>query len=302
MAARNYLQLVNAVLNAFNEVELTSTTFPNTVGFYTEAKNAVNQAIFDVYSYENVKWPFLFSTQVLTATRGVFKYPAITPNVDVDWNSFAIQRGTATISSITQTGGVATVTTTAPHNFATGDLVYIDNADQAGYNSSSVAITVTGSNTFTYFVVSTTVSPATSTLGFICLSNSVVWQKLYPLDINEYNLSYAQIMENQTSSSFSTPTGVVKTLNNNIIIFFAPDRQYTINYSSFVVPTGLSLYSDTHLVPEKYDQAIVDFALHYAYMFRDNADEATAATKRAEDRVRRMRKDLMPIQQDVNWG
>lgn len=304
MAARNYLQLVNAVLNAFNEVELTSTTFPNTVGFYTEVKNAVNQAIFDVYSYELVKWPFLFSSQTITATRGVYKYPTLTPNPDIDWNSFRIARQSYTLTSLTQTGGIATATTNVPHLAITGDQFYIDGADQAGYNTDSVSITVTGPSTFTYQVATTTVSPATSvTFGsLIAKSNTVIYTHLFPVDINEYRMNYANVMENQTSTSFACPRGVVRHSDNSIGIFFAPDRTYTLNYIAFVVPSGLSLYSDTHLIPEKYDQAIVDFALHYCYMFRDNSDEATAATTRAEARIRRMQKDLMPVQTDVNWG
>lgn len=302
MAASNYLQLTNRVLNAFNEVELDSTTFAGTVGFYSEAKNAINQAIFDVYSYENVKWPFLFTTQTITATRGVFKYAAITPNVDTDWDSFAVQRESYTLTSITQTGGVATATTSVPHTLQTGDSLYIDGATQTGYNTDSASITVTGASTFTYAVNSATVSPATTSSSLTAKSNTVKWQRLYPIDINEYNQSYANLMENQVSTSFQCPTGVVKQQDNSIIIFYAPDRTYTINYSSFVVPVRLSAYTDTHLIPEKYEQAIIDFALHYCYMFRDNVDEAQLATKRAEDRIRRMAKDLIPVQSNVNWG
>lgn len=302
MASSNFLQLTNRVLNAFNEVELTSITFATTVGFYSEAKNAVNQAIFDVYSYENVKWPFLYAVQTITATRGTYKYNAINPNVDTDWDSFAIQRESYTLTSITQTAGTATATTSVPHTLQTGDLLYIDGATQTGYNTDGVSITVTGASTFTYPVLSSTVSPATTSSTLTAKSNTVQWQRLYPIDINEYQQSYAEIMENQTSSSFQRPTGVVKQQDNSVIIFRAPDRTYTINYTSFVVPTGLVAYSDTHLIPEKYEQAIVDMALHYAYMFRDNADEAPLATKRGEDRIRRMAKDLIPVQSNVNWG
>lgn len=302
MAASNYLQLTNRVLNAFNEVELNSTTFSSTVGFYTEAKNAVNQAIFDVYSYEGVKWPFLFTTQSITATRGVFKYSAPTPAVDMDWNSFAVQRETYTLTSITQTGGTATATTSAPHTLVTGDILYIDGAVESGYNTTGVSITVTGASTFTYPVASSTATPATTSTTLTAKSNTVIWSRLSPIDINEYNQSYAHLLENQTSQDFDTPKFVVRQQDNTIIIGYAPDRQYTINYTSFVVPAGLSTYSDTHLVPEKYEQAIVDLALHYCYMFRDNIEEAAGATKRGEDRIRRMRKDLMPIQQDINFG
>lgn len=299
MAASNFLQLTNRVLNAFNEVELTSTLFPNTIGFYTEAKNAVNQGLFDAYSYENVKWPFLFVTQNFPTTVGGINYTLAAAGYDIDWNSFRLTRQQYTIT-ITQTGGLATATTSIPHAIKTGDAFFISGADQAGYNQDAVYVTVTGASTFTYNVVNTTVSPATGTIT--AKSNTVQYHRLYPIDINEYRLSYADANENQVANDFRRPVGVVRTQDNNLILFMNPDRIYGMSYDSFVVPAGLSTFSDVHLIPEKYEQAIVDFALHYCYMFRDNVDEATAATKRAEDRIRRMRKDIIPVQSNVNWG
>lgn len=299
MASSTYLELTNRVLNALNEVELTSVTFTTTTGFHTEAKNAINQGLFDIYSYENAKWPFLFSIQTLTVPRGAYNFSQPFLATDIDWNSFHINRPSF-IVTITQTGGLATATTNIPHNAVTGDLFYIDNANEIGYNKSNQTITVTGASTFTYPVASSTVSPATGTIT--AKSNTIQWKRLAPIDINEYRLSYAKQYENLNSDNFDIPHSVVRDQDNEITILPAPHRYYTISYDAFTVPSRMVNYSDTHLIPENYEQAIVDFALHYAYMFRDNSDEAQLATKRAEDRVRRMRKALIPVQTDVNWG
>ena len=66
------------------------------------------------------------------------------------------------ISGITQTGGVATVTTSGSHGLVNGDIVLIGGASQSGYNVSGV-VTVTGLTTFTYPINSGTASPATGT-------------------------------------------------------------------------------------------------------------------------------------------
>lgn len=66
------------------------------------------------------------------------------------------------ITSITQTGGTATVTTTATHGLETGDLMVIRGAQPDGYNKVATA-TVTGGSTFTYPVDSGLSSPATAT-------------------------------------------------------------------------------------------------------------------------------------------
>lgn len=68
------------------------------------------------------------------------------------------------ITSLTRVGLLATVTTTAPHGLTTGDRIDIEDAAQAGYNLQTFA-TVTGASTFTFPVLSTTLTtPATGTI------------------------------------------------------------------------------------------------------------------------------------------
>lgn len=65
-------------------------------------------------------------------------------------------------TSITRSGGTATVTATA-HPFLTGDKVVISGADQSDYNG-AFTITKTGANTFTYTVANSPATPATGTI------------------------------------------------------------------------------------------------------------------------------------------
>lgn len=82
---------------------------------------------------------------------------------------------TGAITSITQTGGTATITTTNAHGFynGTGSVsgwnLSISGANQAGYNLSGAIFTVTGANTITYPVNSGTVSPATGTITYLAI-------------------------------------------------------------------------------------------------------------------------------------
>lgn len=68
------------------------------------------------------------------------------------------------VSSITRAGSTATVTTTSDHGLANNVQVTIAGAGQTEYNVSNTTITVTGSNTFTFAVSGTPVSPATGTI------------------------------------------------------------------------------------------------------------------------------------------
>jgi hypothetical protein len=72
------------------------------------------------------------------------------------------------ITSITQTGGVATVTAAAAHGFTIGDTIplTIAGAVQSAYNG-PVTVTVTTATEFTYAVPSGTTTPATGTITYI---------------------------------------------------------------------------------------------------------------------------------------
>lgn len=81
-----------------------------------------------------------------------------------EWNK-SVASASKAITSITQSSGTATVTTTYNHGLSDGDQVTISGADQSGYNL-TVNVTVTSVTTFTYPVDSSTVSPATGTIVF----------------------------------------------------------------------------------------------------------------------------------------
>jgi hypothetical protein len=78
-----------------------------------------------------------------------------------------ILKGALSIASLTQTAGVATATTAAPHGFTVSDTLplTIAGASPAGYNG-TFTCTVTGANTFTYAVSNSLVTPATGTIVY----------------------------------------------------------------------------------------------------------------------------------------
>lgn len=71
----------------------------------------------------------------------------------------------AAVTSITRVGTTATVTTTASHGMATGDLMVIAGAVETDYNIEA-EITVTGASTYTYQVAGSPATPATGTITF----------------------------------------------------------------------------------------------------------------------------------------
>ena len=68
------------------------------------------------------------------------------------------------VLTLTRSGSLVTVTTSADHGLASFVPVTISGADQSEYNIVDAEIIVTGLNTFTYQVVGTPVSPGTGTI------------------------------------------------------------------------------------------------------------------------------------------
>lgn len=294
MAIDNYLGLVNRALKPLNEVVLNSANFDTAEGVYADARDAVNQALFDVYTYKNVLWPFLFSELTFQTERGIIEYSKPSGVSKVDWSSFTVERTRRTVTSLTRVGTTATAVTSAAHNFITGDYVEIIGASPDGYNTTNVPVTVVNATTFTYAVTDGTLTtPATGTI--IVKSNTLTKKPLVYVDKDEYIKAYSEDVENATAATFTTPRYVSRKPNNSFILFNTPDRAYDIKYSAYSVPAKLTLFSDTHLVPEQYEGAIVDKALHYMYMFRDNLEQASVANSRAEDRLSGMIRVLSPF-------
>lgn len=103
-----------------------------------------------VSGLSNARWQFAnFGTiggQFMLAVNGADKMRIYDGS---KW--MIVTNGTGlTISTITNVTTTATLTTTAPHNLVTGQLVTVAGATPASYNATNAVITVTGPTTFTY--------------------------------------------------------------------------------------------------------------------------------------------------------
>lgn len=288
--ATTYLKLANRVLKALNEVELTASTFATATGFHAEVKDAINMAIFDIYTEENNEWPFAWAEVTQDTTAGTQKYTLDSSVTTADWESFRIQRPQVTVSSLTQTGGTATCTTSSAHYLVTGDVVEIYGADQTDYVGSFTA-TVTSNTEFTFSVDSGATSPAT---GTIYVYPPITEEFLEIMDYDQYRKCHLENDRNTVNpDQYGKPERVVRTLDNNFILTPKPDKVYPVVYEGFLIPAELSAHDDTISVPDNFIQLIVDKALHYAYMFRDNLEQADYAQDRYEDNVNKARRILI---------
>lgn len=91
MSEYNFLGLVNDVNRRLNEVELTSTNFESSVGFYASVKDAINSAIIEV-NQQQFEWPFNHVTQEEELIEGDVRYFIPRDVKSLDMDSFRLIR------------------------------------------------------------------------------------------------------------------------------------------------------------------------------------------------------------------
>ena len=89
--AYDYLGLVNDVNRRLNEVELTSSNFAATTGFYSFAKDAVNSSIRHIQQ-EEYEWPWNHVEQEEELLAGEVRYSFPYDAKTINMNSFRIKR------------------------------------------------------------------------------------------------------------------------------------------------------------------------------------------------------------------
>jgi hypothetical protein len=225
--ALTFLTLTNRVLKAFNEVKLNTSNFGTADGFYEEAKDAINQAIFDVHTEEDVKWPWAWGEATFNTVIGEQGNSLSALATVVDWDSFRLL----------------------------GDDTDPDDP-----------ITPVDLPSVNYHVYRRT-----------------YWKRDQELTIDDY----------------TKPNQIVRKPDNSVLVTPVPDKVYTIQYEYYTMPTALVNATDTTIIPDEFEQLIVDKALHYAYMFRDNVEQAALAQKRYADNVNRVRRILIPQFQNI---
>lgn len=89
--AYDFIGLVNDVNRRLNEVEVSSADFPDAVGFYSFAKDAVNHSIRHI-NQEEFNWPWNFVEESTVLNAGSMRYDFPFDAKTVDFNTFRIIR------------------------------------------------------------------------------------------------------------------------------------------------------------------------------------------------------------------
>jgi len=169
----------------------------------------------------------------------------------------------------------------------------------------SEAFTVTNTGEGTYYSKSFTATTATSFIRFSHTSNAnydfdivavkedVIPSHLQVRSTEVYNRYFREKDFHLDPTKFGLADYVFPTKDDKYIISPVPDTEYKLEHNYYTPPTVMSSDSDTTTIPTRYEHIIVDMAMYYVFMFREDTESATIVETRAKKKIERMRVELI---------
>jgi len=280
--AETFLTLTNKVLAKLNEVELTSANFTSSRGIQTQAKNAVNEAIRYINQRE-FNYPFNHATNTETLVPGSVRYSIPTTAKTIDYNTFRIVKDTdlAIVGGrlrkldyneylnayITQEDEITTTTLSQSH---TDSVTTLTVASTTGFDATGKVYV--GSEIITYTAVGSSTTLTGCTRGAEGTTAAT-------------HASGVQVAQFEGGSA---PTYIVRTLDNNYLLYPFPEKEYTIKYDYFTFPTDLAAHDSTTSIPDRFSPVIVDGATAYVYQYRGESQQYGINFARFEQGIKNM--------------
>ena len=285
--ALTFLELTNDVLTRMNEVVLTSASFTDARGIQVQSKNAINEAIRHINQKE-FAYPFNHSTNTSTLVPGVVRYTIPASTKYIDYNTARIKKDTdlsasgvnlkrlnyneyiikelatqedeieSTTLDGTHTDSVTTLTLVSTTGFAASGSVYIA--------SELISYTAISGNTLTGCT-----RGAEGTTAAAYASGVVVTQ----------------------FDSGGVPQYIVRTLDNNYLLYPYPDKEYTLFYDFFTFPDDLTAHGDTTSIPDRFKPVITDGASAFIYQYRGEMQQYQINFERFEEGIKNIQSLLV---------
>lgn len=114
---------------------------------------------------------------------------------------------------------------------------------------------------------------------------------LKPISYEEYLQSYR--VQDETDTTGAAPMIVYQTYDEKFGVSPPPNTDYEVEYIYFSYPNDLAAYTDTCIVPSRFDHIIVDGAMMYLMRFRSNDNQAQIHQSNFEKGIKAMRNLLL---------
>ena len=285
--ALTFLSLTNSTITRMNEVELTSSNFTNARGVQIQCQNAVNESIRYINQRE-FGYSFNHSTNTETLVPGKVRYALPTSTKSVDYNTARIKRSTTLNAS-------GTNLTTLNYN------EYIQN-EYANQEDEITSTTLNGSHSASVETLTLTSTTGFDASGTIYLGGEQVTYTA----ISGNDLTGCTRGANSTTAAIhadgvfvaqfesgGVPRNIVRTPDNNYLLYPFPEKEYTLTFDFYTFPSDLSLHGDTTTVPDRFAPVIIDGASAFTYQYRGEMQQYQLNFARFEQGIKNMQSLLI---------
>ena len=94
--------------------------------------------------------------------------------------------------------------------------------------------------------------------------------------------------------AWTVPTNVFPTQGLEFGVSGVPGKDMTCKFEYWKVPADLQAYNDVATVPDAFEHVLINGAMFYAYLFRENIESAALMEKLFRDGIENMRRILVP--------
>jgi len=285
--ALTFLTLANDVITRMNEVTLTASNFVDARGVQVQCKNAVNEAIRHINQKE-FGYPFNHASNNSVLVPGTSRYTVPASTKHIDYNTARIKRNT----DLSTSGG----------NLAKLDYNEYINKEFANQEDEVDATTLNGNLTdsATTITVASTTGFATTGVLFI-LGEQVIYAGLTSTTFTGCTrgsndttaAAHASGVQVASFTNGGVPQFIVRTLDNNYLLYPLPDKQYTLAFDFFTFPDDLTAHGDITTIPDRFLPVIVDGATAFVYQYRGEMQQYQLNFDRFEDGIKNMQSLLI---------
>lgn len=113
---------------------------------------------------------------------------------------------------------------------------------------------------------------------------------LKTMDYEEYLSKHVDDEYNTSDTGIrSLPRYIIRAPGNQYIVYPSPDKAYELVYEYYSLPVDLILFSDVPDVPEAYRHILVDGAMYYVQIFRNDNESANMSLSKFKEGIKNMR-------------
>jgi hypothetical protein len=285
--ALTYLSLTNDVITRMNEVALTAATFADARGVQIQCQNAVNESI----RYINQKefgYPFNHVTNTSTLVPGTVRYTVPTSTKHIDYNTARIKKDT----DLNTSGGNLTkldYNEYISRGFATQEDEVETTTLDGALTDSATTVTVASTTGFTstgvIFILGEQISytgiTSTTFTGCTRGANSTT------------AASHVTATQVALFTNGGVPQFIVRTPDNNYLLYPLPDKQYSLVFDYYTFPSDLAAHGDITSIPDRFSPIIVDGATAFVYQYRGELDQYNTNFVRFEQGIKNVQSLLV---------